>query len=218
ADFHLEQAHASSRCDIYEWREGDCCLALSSPDGILREATIQRLTSSTQTNDTAWVIFRREPGEEEQKQEEISITKLMRFGLKQSIQEKPVFPGSNTDTIFCTPLHLRDEDTVPYTINRYLRDYQRDGIRFIYNNYMTSTGCILGDDMGLGKTVQIIGFLAAVLHKTGTWEDVENNRPQFLQTQIPSNQSNPSKVGIKIYNYSIQLLKYLLHSIMCRRL
>ncbi|PWA15917.1 hypothetical protein CCH79_00008920, partial [Gambusia affinis] len=200
------------------WREGDCCLAPSSPEGILREATIQKLTSSTQTNDTAWVIFRREPGEEEQKQEAISVTKLMRSGLKQSIQEKPVFPGSSTGTIFCTPLHLRDEDRVPYTINRYLRDYQRDGIRFIYNNYMTSTGCILGDDMGLGKTVQIIGFLAAVLHKTGTWEDVENNRPQFLQTQIPSNQSNPSKVGIKIYNYSTQLLKYLLHPIMCRRL
>uniref|UniRef100_A0A3B3TJZ5 Excision repair cross-complementation group 6-like 2 n=1 Tax=Poecilia latipinna TaxID=48699 RepID=A0A3B3TJZ5_9TELE len=171
-----------------------------------REATIQRLTSSTQTNDTAWVIFRREPGEEEQKQEAISVTKLMRSGLKQSIQEKPVFPGSNADTILCTPLHLRDEDRVPYTINRYLRDYQRDGIRFIYNNYMSSTGCILGDDMGLGKTVQVqdIGsFLAAVLHKTGTWEDVENNRPQFLQTQIPSNQSNPSKVFLIVAPLSV---------------
>ncbi|XP_014842659.1 PREDICTED: DNA excision repair protein ERCC-6-like 2 isoform X1 [Poecilia mexicana] len=194
---------ASASAAVKEWREGDCCLAPSSPDGILREATIQRLTSSTQTNDTAWLIFRREPGEEEQKQEAISVTKLMRSGLKQSIQEKPVFPGSNADTILCTPLHLRDEDRVPYTINRYLRDYQRDGIRFIYNNYMSSTGCILGDDMGLGKTVQIIGFLAAVLHKTGTWEDVENNRPQFLQTQIPSNQSNPSKVFLIVAPLSV---------------
>ncbi|XP_054895824.1 DNA excision repair protein ERCC-6-like 2 isoform X3 [Poeciliopsis prolifica] len=194
---------ASASAAVKEWREGDCCLAPSSPDGILREAIIQRLTSSTQTNDTAWVIFKREPGEEERKQEAISVTKLMRSGLKQSIQEKPVFPGSNTDTILCTPLHLRDEDRVPYTINRYLRDYQRDGIRFIYNNYMTSTGCILGDDMGLGKTVQIIGFLAAVLHKTGTWEDVENNRPQFLQTQIPSNHSNPSKVFLIVAPLSV---------------
>uniref|UniRef100_A0A3P9PSS4 Excision repair cross-complementation group 6-like 2 n=1 Tax=Poecilia reticulata TaxID=8081 RepID=A0A3P9PSS4_POERE len=194
---------ASASAAVKEWREGDCCLAPSSPDGILREATIQRLTSSTQTNDTAWVIFRREPGEEKQKQEAIFVTKLMRSGLKQSVQEKPVFPGSNTETILCTPLHLTDEDRVPYTINRYLRDYQRDGIRFIYNNYMSSTGCILGDDMGLGKTVQIIGFLAAVLHKTGTWEDVENNRPQFLQTQIPSNQSNPSKVFLIVAPLSV---------------
>lgn len=46
----------------------------------------------------------------------------------------------------------------------------------------------MGDDMGLGKTVQVIGFLAAVLQKTGTWKDVENNRPQFLLSQKPSEQ------------------------------
>lgn len=42
--------------------------------------------------------------------------------------------------------------------------------------------------------LQVIGFLAAVLHKTGTWEDVENNRPLFLQSQMPSKESNPNKV------------------------
>uniref|UniRef100_A0A8C5GEM6 Excision repair cross-complementation group 6-like 2 n=1 Tax=Gouania willdenowi TaxID=441366 RepID=A0A8C5GEM6_GOUWI len=97
-------------------------------------------------------------------------------------QEKPLFPNSVTDPTLSVPLELSkaDEDRVPYTINRYLRDYQREGITFIYNNYARSRGCILGDDMGLGKTVQVIGFLAAVLHKVGTWEDIENKRPQFL--------------------------------------
>lgn len=33
-----------------------------------------------------------------------------------------------------------------------------------------------------------------MLHKTGTWEDVENNRPLFLQSQIPSKESNSNKV------------------------
>lgn len=66
-----------------------------------------------------------------------------------------MFPGSSPDLSLCIPLELGDEDRVPYTINRYLRDYQREGIRFIYNNYIRSTGCILGDDMGLGKTVQV---------------------------------------------------------------
>lgn len=42
-----------------------------------------------------------------------------------------------------------------------------------------------------------------MLHKTGTWEDVENNRPQFLQTQIPSNQSNPSKVFLIVAPLSV---------------
>ena len=183
-------------------------------------------------------MFSRGGEEGELEEEAVPVLKLLRPGLNHPTQEKPVFPGSVTDPNLCIPLELSHEDRVPYTINRYLRDYQREGIKFMYNNYIHSTGCILGDDMGLGKTVQVqrklavtltkellkmlvlvldvashgclafststslpqvIGFLAAVLHKTGTWEDIENNRPLFLQSQIPSKQSNPSKVGIEIY-------------------
>ncbi|XP_078355555.1 DNA excision repair protein ERCC-6-like 2, partial [Oculina patagonica] len=61
---------------------------------------------------------------------------------------------------------------VPATINRYLRDYQRDGIHFLFQHYSENTGAILGDDMGLGKTVQVISFIAAVLGKTGTKADI----------------------------------------------
>ncbi|XP_041855810.1 DNA excision repair protein ERCC-6-like 2 isoform X3 [Melanotaenia boesemani] len=178
------------RMILIVWHEGDCCQAPNSKDGILREAIIQRLTSSTHHNDTAWVVFTKDAEEEEQEEEAIPVFKLLRPGLNHFTQEKPLFPGSITDPSLCIPFDLNDEDKVPYTINRYLRDYQREGIRFIYKNYIQSTGCILGDDMGLGKTVQVIGFLAAVLHKTGTWEDIEKNRPQFLQSQIPSNKQN----------------------------
>lgn len=96
-------------------------------------------------------------GEEEQEVEAIPVSKLMRPGLRDFMQEKPLFPTSLIDPRLCVPLELSDadEDRVPYTINRYLRDYQREGIRFIYNNYIRSRGCILGDDMGLGKTVQV---------------------------------------------------------------
>uniref|UniRef100_A0A8C5GEP7 Excision repair cross-complementation group 6-like 2 n=1 Tax=Gouania willdenowi TaxID=441366 RepID=A0A8C5GEP7_GOUWI len=120
-------------------------------------------------------------------------------------QEKPLFPNSVTDPTLSVPLELSkaDEDRVPYTINRYLRDYQREGITFIYNNYARSRGCILGDDMGLGKTVQVIGFLAAVLHKVGTWEDIENKRPQFLQSQMSSRQIKPSKVFLIVAPLSV---------------
>ncbi|XP_044166630.1 DNA excision repair protein ERCC-6-like 2 isoform X4 [Acropora millepora] len=61
---------------------------------------------------------------------------------------------------------------IPATINRYLRDYQRDGVHFLYQHFSKNTGAILGDDMGLGKTVQVIAFIAAVLGKTGTKADV----------------------------------------------
>ena len=44
---------------------------------------------------------------------------------------------------------------VPATINQYLRDYQREGIKFLFTHYTYKRGAILGDDMGLGKTVQV---------------------------------------------------------------
>uniref|UniRef100_A0A8C7ZPC4 Excision repair cross-complementation group 6-like 2 n=1 Tax=Oryzias sinensis TaxID=183150 RepID=A0A8C7ZPC4_9TELE len=153
--------------------EVDCCLALASRDALPKDAEDDRGSI------------------------------MMRPEFSHLSQEKPVFPGGVTDPSFFVHLNLSDEDRVPYTINRYLRDYQREGIKFIYKNYIRSSGCILGDDMGLGKTVQVIGFLAAVLHKTGTWEDVENNRPLFLQSQIPSKESNSNKVFLVVAPLSV---------------
>eukprot|EP00058_Branchiostoma_floridae_P015028 XP_002600516.1 hypothetical protein BRAFLDRAFT_205490 [Branchiostoma floridae] len=70
---------------------------------------------------------------------------------------------------------------IPATINRYLRDYQREGVQFLYRQFERGMGAILGDDMGLGKTVQVISFLSAVLGRTGTREDIIN----FKKKQIP---------------------------------
>ena len=71
---------------------------------------------------------------------------------------------------------------VPASMNRYLKDYQREGIQFMYSSVIEGKGCVLGgknihlifimgqmesyqclshchiplsDDMGLGKTVQV---------------------------------------------------------------
>lgn len=143
---------------IETWREGDRCLAPDPRDGTLREATIRRLTTSHNNETMAWVVLTdRGKDEEEEEEEAVPVSKLMRSSLNHFTEEKPVFPSSVTDPTLCVPLELNDVDgdRVPYTINRYLRDYQREGIRFIYNNYMRSRGCILGDDMGLGKTVQV---------------------------------------------------------------
>jgi hypothetical protein len=38
---------------------------------------------------------------------------------------------------------------VPAAINTYLRDYQRDGVRFFWHQYQEGRGGLLGDDMGL---------------------------------------------------------------------
>ncbi|XP_041644210.1 DNA excision repair protein ERCC-6-like 2 [Cheilinus undulatus] len=195
---------STSAAENVTWCEDDRCLVPDPRDGSLRDTTIRRLISTSHDNDTtAWVTFT--DGGRDEKEEPVPVSKLQRHGSDHFTQEKPVFPSSIIDPRLCVPLELSDVegDRVPYTINRYLRDYQREGIRFIYKSYIRSRGCILGDDMGLGKTVQIIGFLAAVLHKTGTWDDIENNRPQFLQSQKPSRQSKPNKVFLIVAPLSV---------------
>jgi len=61
--------------------------------------------------------------------------------------------------------------TLPASINRYLMNYQRTGVKWFVDRYNDDHGGILGDDMGLGKTVQCAAFLAAFLGKTGTNAD-----------------------------------------------
>ncbi|KAM4615933.1 DNA excision repair protein ERCC-6-like 2 isoform 2-T2 [Polymixia lowei] len=201
---------STSTADINAiWQKGDSCLAPSPRDGVLQEAKIQRLISTPHNNDTmALVVFTSRDEEDDVGEEEaVPVSRLQRPGSNHFTQEKPLFSSSLKHTRASVPLVLSqsggDVEKVPYTINRYLRDYQREGIRFIYGNYTRSRGCILGDDMGLGKTVQVIGFLAAVLHKTGTWEDIVNSRPQFLLTQIPSGPIKPNKVFLIVAPLSV---------------
>ena len=40
-------------------------------------------------------------------------------------------------------------------MNQYLRDYQQEGVQFLYSRYSSNAGSVLCDDMGLGKTVQV---------------------------------------------------------------
>lgn len=42
---------------------------------------------------------------------------------------------------------------VPAAINTYLRDYQRDGVQFLYRQYEKNLGGLLGDDMGLVRCI-----------------------------------------------------------------
>lgn len=65
-----------------------------------------------------------------------------------------------------------EEFQVPGSINKFLRPYQRDGVRFLLRCYAAGHGGILADDMGLGKTVQAISFCAALLGKTGSDGDM----------------------------------------------
>lgn len=53
---------------------------------------------------------------------------------------------------------------VPGDIYPSLFDYQKTGVRWLWELYSQKVGGIVGDEMGLGKTIQIIAFLAGLHH------------------------------------------------------
>lgn len=93
----------------------------------------------------------------------------------------PLAPGQG----YLPPLVLdKDKEVkVPPSLNTYLREYQRDGIRFLWSKYIKGQGGLLGDDMGLGKTIQVIGFLSAIMQKEGDNRDKDRRRVHVSELQ-----------------------------------
>ncbi|NXI75623.1 ER6L2 protein, partial [Rhipidura dahli] len=190
------------------WRIGEKCLAPCLENGKLHEGTITSLEKDKNGKSFAVVSFL------DSEERKILVTKLCKVkdsrGPWKSLifdeddLEKPYFPDQNLPSP-AVAFKLSDNgDYIPYTINRYLRDYQREGAQFLYTHYANKKGCILGDDMGLGKTIQVISFLAAVLHKKGTREDIENNMPEFLlRTMKKGSDCNPKKTFLVVAPLSV---------------
>ena len=65
----------------------------------------------------------------------------------------------------------------------HLRQYQCEGVQFLFQRYILGRGVILGDDMGLGKTIQVISFLSAIMHKSGMPSDKERRMRRVSQLQ-----------------------------------
>ncbi|XP_039585670.1 DNA excision repair protein ERCC-6-like 2 isoform X2 [Passer montanus] len=193
---------------VDHWRIGEKCLAPCFENGKLHEGTITSLETDKNGKSFAVVSFL------ESEERKILITKLCKVkdsrGPWKSLifdegdLEKPYFPDKNLPSPGVAFKLSDNGDFIPYTINRYLRDYQREGAQFLYRHYANKRGCILGDDMGLGKTIQVISFLAAVLHKKGTREDIENNMPEFLlRTMKKGSDCNPRKIFLIVAPLSV---------------
>ncbi|KAM8803464.1 DNA excision repair protein ERCC-6-like 2 isoform 2-T2 [Rhynchonycteris naso] len=166
------------------WHPGERCLVPSLDNEKLCEASIKSIVVDENGKSFAVILysdFQERKVPLKKLQEIKSIKDCSRnFIFDDEDLEKPYFPDRKFPSCAVAFQLSEDGDTIPYTINRYLRDYQREGAQFLYGHFIQGRGCILGDDMGLGKTVQVISFLAAVLHKKGTREDIENNMPEFL--------------------------------------
>ncbi|NXP54050.1 ER6L2 protein, partial [Heliornis fulica] len=190
------------------WHIGEKCLAPCVENGKLHEGRICSIEKDKNGKSFAVVSFL------ESEERKILINKLCRVEASRgpwkslifddSDLEKPYFPDRNLPSPAIAFKLSDNGDFIPYTINRYLRDYQREGAQFLYGHYTNKRGCILGDDMGLGKTIQVISFLAAVLKKKGTREDIENNMPEFLlRTMKKELKCNPKKTFLIVAPLSV---------------
>ncbi|XP_074186357.1 DNA excision repair protein ERCC-6-like 2 isoform X2 [Rhinolophus sinicus] len=194
--------HNSSENHTYSdiWHPGERCLVPSPDNEKLCEASIKSIIVDENGKSFAVVLYsdlqeRKVPLK--RLQEVKSIKDCSRnFIFDDEDLEKPYFPDQKFPSSAVAFQLSEDGDSIPYTINRYLRDYQREGAQFLYGHFIQGRGCILGDDMGLGKTVQVISFLAAVLHKKGTREDIENNMPEFL---LRSLKKEPPSMAKKMF-------------------
>lgn len=59
-------------------------------------------------------------------------------------------------------LHLDKDVKVSGKIVKYLKDFQIDGIRFLYKHFKKETGCILNDESKLGKCLTVSVFLGCL--------------------------------------------------------
>ncbi|GAA93762.1 hypothetical protein E5Q_00408 [Mixia osmundae IAM 14324] len=81
---------------------------------------------------------------------------------------------------------------IPASINRFLRNYQREGAQSLFRHYNKTEGALLCDDMGLGKTIQVIAFLSAIMAQNGTSSDALRRTRHIREHDKPD---KPTQLG-----------------------
>jgi len=84
-----------------------------------------------------------------------SIPQVEHRGDNSGLQQMLVRLSSSKQTTRNSALHFRE----------YLRDYQRDGLSWLFTLYKLGLGGILADDMGLGKTHQALALIETALRQ-----------------------------------------------------
>ncbi len=97
---------------------------------------------------------------------EVEIPKYRAFYIDSLKNNK--YKSINTDNSFDTFINnFKEYKDASIKLNKkdeeILRDYQRDGIKWLYTLYKCDLGGILADEMGLGKSIQTIMFIKLIL-------------------------------------------------------
>ncbi|EJD04971.1 uncharacterized protein FOMMEDRAFT_154122 [Fomitiporia mediterranea MF3/22] len=99
------------------------------------------------------------------------------------LEPRPSFSRDSSQVLAPYVLDAEKDIKIPAHINVFLREYQREGVQFLYDRYKEGRGGVLGDDMGLGKTIQVISFLTAIMDKYNDRRDVHRRRKHVSRLQ-----------------------------------
>lgn len=117
-----------------------------------------------------------EEAAEEENQEDEAADERARIGYPVlGLRATPVAPLE--DLVLQAEAAGGKAGRVPAHINQYLREYQKEGVRFLWRAYTGKRGGVLADEMGLGKTVQAIAFLMALFEKEATAAEAHASEP-----------------------------------------
>uniref|UniRef100_A0A5K3FXC3 DNA excision repair protein ERCC-6 n=2 Tax=Mesocestoides corti TaxID=53468 RepID=A0A5K3FXC3_MESCO len=118
------------------------------------------------------------------------------LSLRVDSKKPPVSGGRNV-------VELADDFYLPRALHDELYEYQRDGVRWLWNLHKTSPGGILADDMGLGKTLQTIAFL------TGLFLSEEaSKKPRTVLILTPVSVINTWQSEFAKWSPSLKLVTY----------
>jgi SNF2 family DNA or RNA helicase len=97
--------------------------------------------------------MRKQKGKGKAKVETRVVETPRTFSPFQQRLAKPHFEVKSQQQASCGPLVLGFAEggravQIPAAINRFLRGYQRDGVKFFWKHYSEREGGLLGDDMG----------------------------------------------------------------------
>lgn len=132
--------------------------------------------------------------EENFNNEEIQLPLIDGLKLINSLQEGKIIEEGENVRKLIENLEKPDklEFTIPASLNPILRDYQKDGYRWLKMLAKYKFGGILADDMGLGKTIQSIAFIVSVL-------------PDIRERKLPVLIVSPSSL---VYNWMNEMKKF----------
>ncbi len=97
------------------------------------------------------------------RQDTISLEKYRALYIDAELKDNPVLASAKKESFRSLIRNMKtieDNDfEIPESLNKILREYQRNGFLWIKTLKENGFGGILADDMGLGKTLQVICFL-----------------------------------------------------------